>query len=141
MSDGGLRQIFQKHLPKIHWQSIETLIGRGTPDMNGCLSGQEFWIENKLTSGWAVNFEIGQVAWHERRLRAGGRTFVAVRRLANSGPRKGAACDELWLYRGQCIRQLEAEGLKETRLLATGLWVGGPARWHWDTIGNILLHH
>lgn len=141
MSDGGLRQIFQKHLPKIHWQSIETLIGRGTPDMNGCLSGQEFWIENKLTSGWAVNFEIGQVAWHERRLRAGGRTFVAVRRLANSGPRKGAACDELWLFYGYDIRQLEAEGLKDLRFKTAGWFEGGPAKWYWDTIQGILLHH
>lgn len=141
MSDGGLRQIFQKHLPKIHWQSIETLIGRGTPDMNGCLSGQEFWIENKLTSGWAVNFEIGQVAWHERRLRAGGRTFVAVRRQANSGPRKGAACDELWLFYGYDIRQLEAEGLKDLRFKTAGWFEGGPAKWYWDTIQGILLHH
>jgi len=72
MSDGNLRQIFQQYIPEAHWQSIETLIGRGTPDMNGCLNGTEFWIENKLTSGWAVTFETGQVAWAERRVRAGG---------------------------------------------------------------------
>lgn len=141
MSDANLGSIFQNHMPTVHWQRIETMVGRGTPDLNGCLYGQEFWIENKTTSGWAVTFEMGQVAWHERRLRAGGRTFVAVRRIANAGPRRGAACDELWLYRGQAARQLEAGGLKETRHLATGLWVGGPARWHWDTIGSILLNH
>src|SRR4051812_6825832 len=136
-TDGGLRQIFQKHLPKVHWQSIETLIGRGTPDMNGCIDGHEFWIENKSTRGWAVIFEIGQVAWHERRLRAGGRTFVAVRRLATAGPRRGAAVDELWLFPGKDARELEAFGLKGAATVLN-YSTGGPAKWDWESIGKIL---
>lgn len=137
MSDGNLGQLFQKHLPEVHWQRIETLVGRGTPDLNGCLWGREFWIENKLTSGWTVNFEIGQTAWAERRARAGGRTFVAVRRIATAGPRRGAACDEMWLFRGQEARQLEAEGLKGQQPII-GCWSGGPAKWDWDKIRKVL---
>lgn len=131
-ADGGLSDIYLKHLPQFHWQSTWSL-GGGAPDINGCLDGQELWIENKSTSGWAVKFEFGQVAWHERRLRAGGRTFVAVRRLASAGPRRG---DELWLFRGDQARQLEEKGLKETRPI---FWEqGGPARWHWDEVGRIF---
>lgn len=139
-TDGNLGSIFQKHLPKVHWQRIETLIGRGTPDLNGCLDGKEFWIENKSTSGWAVKFEDGQVAWHERRCRAGGRTFVAVRRQANVGPRRGDACDELWLFRGQEARRVCAEGLKGKQSIPVcGIWHGGPAKWDWDWIRKVLL--
>lgn len=138
MSDANLGSIFQKHIPKAHWQRIETLVGRGTPDMNGCLWGKEFWVENKTTSGWAVTFETGQVAWHEQRIRAGGRTFVAVRRIASAGPRRGAACDELWLFRGQEARTVEADGLKGARPLAVGWWDGGPAKWSWSEIRGIL---
>lgn len=137
MIDGGINQLFQKRLPEVHWQRIETLVGRGTPDLNGCLWGREFWIEGKSTSGWAVIFEPGQTAWHERRIRAGGRTFVAVRRIATAGPRRGAACDELWLFRGQEARQLEAEGLKGDQSVI-GIWDRGPARWDWDHIRKVL---
>lgn len=139
MSDGNLRQIFRKHLPSVHWQSIETIIGRGTPDINGCLNGKEFWIENKSTSGWAVKFEEGQVAWHEQRLRAGGRVFLAVRRAAIAGPRRGAAVDELWLFSGSHSRSISLCGLKGARPLAAAWQDGGPARWDWEVIKKELM--
>lgn len=140
MSDGNLRALFQKHLPDVHWQSIETLIGRGTPDMNGCFDGQEFWIENKSTSGWKVIFETGQVAWHERRARAGGRTFVAVRRQASAGPRRGAATDELWLFDGKQSREISSFGLKDASVPFLRL-PGGPAKWDWQAVRRVLIHH
>lgn len=137
MSDGGLRQLFQKNITQAHWQGIETWsTGQGVPDMNGCLNGADFWIENKLTNGWAVHFEFGQVAWIERRVRAGGRAFVAVRRQAAAGPRRGAATDELWLYAGSKARLLSEKGLKNCRPL--GLWAGGPAAWRWDQVVALL---
>ena len=135
--DGGLSQIYLKKLPEVHWHSTWSL-GGGAPDMNGCLWGREFWIENKSTSGWAVVFETGQIAWAERRLRAGGRTFVAVRRQASAGPRRGAACDELWLFKGQEARSVEADGLKGSRPLTAGWWEGGPAQWDWNAIRKVL---
>lgn len=141
MSDGNLRTIFRTRLPEVHWQGIETWsTGQGVPDMNGCIDGQEFWIENKLTTGWAVTFEPGQVAWHERRVRAGGRVLLAVRRQSKGGPRLGAATDELWLFRGQESRAVSVDGLKGGQPVL-GIWPGGPARWNWDTIRKILIHH
>jgi len=138
VSDGNLRQIFQKHLPEVHWQPVETWsTGQGVPDVNGCFRGREFWIENKLTSGWSINFETGQVAWAERRLRAGGRVFLAVRRQAAAGPRRGEATDELWLFNGAQTRQVAEAGLKGTRPILLGS--GGPARWGWIAILAILL--
>lgn len=139
MSDGNLRSLFQKHLPDIHWQPIETWsTGQGVPDVNGCCGGREFWIENKATGGWTIHFEPGQVAWAERRVRAGGRTFVAVRRQANAGPRRGQAVDELWLFNGESARALALNGLKAgpRPLVQTS---GGPARWDWPKIRQLLL--
>lgn len=141
MSDGNLRTIFRTRMPDVHWQGIETWsTGQGIPDMNGCVGGKEFWIENKQTSGWTITFEPGQVAWHERRIRAGGATFVAVRRQSPAGPRKGAAVDTLWLFKGSNIRRLAEEGLKENTF-ASLISSGGPARWDWDGVRRILTSH
>lgn len=137
MTDGNLRSLFQKHLPEIHWQSVETWsTGQGVPDCNGCYKGNEFWIENKLTSGYVINFEIGQVAWHERRNRAGGQTFIAVRKQTTAGPIRGEARDELWLFDGSQIRALMLNGLKSTKPIM--FWEDGPANWHWVGIRKIL---
>lgn len=134
MSDGNLRQIFKDHLPEAHWQPIETMIGRGIPDVEYCFpGGLSGWIENKKTTGWAVEISSGQIAWLERRARAGGRCFVAVRR---QGSARGQARDELWLFRGADARNLLLGGLKETQPL--GLYTGGPAKWSWPLIKGFL---
>jgi hypothetical protein len=140
VSDGNLRQLFQKHLPSVHWQGIETWsTGQGVPDMNGCWNGHEFWIENKKTEGWAVNFEMGQVAWIERRIRVGGRVFLAVRRMVPAGPRRGKAKDELWLFHGAMARAVADFGLADVEPIDK--FEGGPAKWCWTTIAMILSHH
>ena len=138
MSDGNLRQLFQKYLPEFHWQGVETFsTGQGVPDMNGCVYGIELWVENKLTSGWKVNFEMGQVAWAERRVRAGGRVFLAVRRKAPAGPKRGDAVDELWLFHGSQMRAVAEQGLKDQQ--PRRLETGGPARWNWPAIKDHLI--
>lgn len=136
-TDGGLRRLFQRHLPDADWQSIETPVSRGVPDINGCLYGQEFWIEFKLTSGWAVGLRPEQVAWLVRRARAGGRVFVAVRRRCLTGARRKAA-DELWLLPGAAAREILDRGLRETNLVL-GTWAGGPVRWDWDGVRAVLM--
>lgn len=35
-------------MTKGHWQRIENLVDVGTPDVNGCLNGEEIWIELKI---------------------------------------------------------------------------------------------
>lgn len=140
MSDGNLRHIFQKYLPQVHWQGVETWsTGQGVPDMNGCIGGVEFWIENKVTSGWKVNFEVGQVAWAERRIRAGGRVFLAVRRKVPAGPIRGSATDELWLFHGSLMRRISCDGLKAEEKEPLIKHDGGPAAWDWVTIRRILM--
>jgi hypothetical protein len=69
-TDGGLRQLYQKHLPTFHWQGVETWsTGQGVPDCNFCAEGSEGWIENKVTHTNAIKFQTEQIGWIERRRR------------------------------------------------------------------------
>ncbi len=142
--DGELRPIFERHLKEFDWQSVETWsTGRGVPDLNFCHQSTEGWVELKSTNAWAVKMEPGQVAWTERRARAGGRVFLAVRRLSLPGPRKGAKVDELWLLHHSAARLLATPG-KNLRDLAPGdqilgLWGQGPSNWDWDRVEEILI--
>jgi hypothetical protein len=128
VSDGQLRQIFRKHLPEAHWQAIETWsTGQGVPDVEYCFPGGACgWIENKATQGWKVDVRPHQVAWIERRIRSGGRVFVAIRR-------KG---DELWLFPGDEVRRISEEGIKALQPIL--LCCSGPAHWNWGKVREIL---
>lgn len=123
--DGGLRELFRQHLPDIHWVSIESpLTGAGIPDVNGCL-GREFWIEFKQCSANAVRIDKFQVAWNERRHRAGGLTFLAVRQK-----------ERLYLFRGQDIRAIFLYGLRGADpLLVTS---DGVSTWDWPAVKRLL---
>jgi hypothetical protein len=132
-SDGGLRAI----LKPWHWTPIETaMTGAGVPDANCCWQGHEFWVEYKFTAGWAVTLRPEQVGWLLRRSRAGGNSFIAVRRTCAVGRGREAA-DELWLFRGSQARDLADGSLRSVAPL--GYWVGpGPARWPWAEVGAKL---
>ncbi len=138
--DGDLRKIFPRHLPHFHWQSVETWsTGQGVPDANFCSVGIEGWIEFKSTNAWAVTVRPGQVAWIERRARAGGRVFLAVRRQSMA---RGAKIDELWLLDHRAAREL---AMPKSRLSYNGnyrvfgVFEKNPASWNWDEIEKILL--
>lgn len=132
--DGGLRPLFRKNL-KYHWQSIETgSTGLGVPDSNVCVNGIETWVEFKQTKGWTAGLRPEQVGWIFKRTSAGGRVLIAIRRQTTAGPRKGSACDELWIYFGKDVRQLHAEGLRGGAVPMVKS-SGGPANWDWDEIG------
>jgi hypothetical protein len=128
--DGRLRQLFKQHLPEIDWQAIDVTGGRGVPDSNGCYDGKEFWIEHKLTHGRKAGMRSEQVAWIERRLRHGGKVFIAVRRV-------NTTVDDLHLLFGSVARALAAGEWPYPAPL--GHWGGGPARWDWQKIKQILL--
>lgn len=129
MTDGNLRPIFRAHLPKVHWQAVETAFtGRGVPDVNGCYRGVEFWVENKLAYGQRVKVDGFQVAWHERRQRAGGRTFFAVRQTTRT-------TDALHIFGGWSARALLLDGLSTPSLAS---YVGGPSAWEWEGVLVIL---
>lgn len=137
MIDGGLRILFRKNLPHFDWVTIETGgTGRGVPDSNACYNKIEFWIEYKQTDGWDVPLRPEQIGWLMRRSRAGGRTFIAVRRWPEAGKRRIAA-DDLYLFRGADAILAKQQGLRlPTRL---GIWSEGPSAWNWREIGQLLI--
>lgn len=141
MIDGGLRNLFHKHLKKygVHFQAIETGgTTRGVPDSNGCYNGVEFWVEFKKTSTYRVNLEAEQVAWHLQRSRAKGRVYVAVRRKRSKSKRI-IACDELWLFLGRDSARLQEGGLNVTSIQPLAIFTGGPVGWPWPRILEILI--
>lgn len=116
--------MFYKHMPYVHWQSIETGgTGRGIPDLNGCYRGAEVWVELKVMVGRKVIIHPEQIAWIERRTRAEGRAFVAIRT-----PR-----DELILVPGRDAR-LILESVPRTLLWPKGYW-------NWNMISQTLFGH
>jgi hypothetical protein len=125
-SDGGLRQLLRKHLPQVHWVTVESRATEsGIPDVEYCFEGKSGWIECKVTRGWSVSIRPAQVAWILRRTRAGGRVFILVRQ-------RGAERDDLWMVRGEYVRLLRDGGL--AALPAAGVacrGCGGAGRWPW----------
>jgi hypothetical protein len=122
-------------------QAIESWsTGQGVPDMNLCLEGSEVWIENKQTSAWALAHPLTpeQVGWIERRARAGGRVFIAVRRQCAAGIRRGPAVDELYIFRPDCARALAATNSIKDIPPSLGPFGGGPSRWDWVAIKTLF---
>jgi len=139
MIDGGLSQHIQRYLPHWDWQRVESsAIASGVPDLNGCYNGVEVWVELKQTGAWALDIRPAQIAWAEKRVRHGGRVFMAVRRHCFAGPRREAV-DELHLFSGHQVRDLSAVGLERAHKL--GIWEGRPADWNWTEINTILLKY
>lgn len=139
-TDGGLRPLFKKHLPPgSDLQPVETWsTGQGVPDLNYCIAGAEGWVELKGTATNKVIITPQQVAWAERRLRAGGRVFLTVRKQHAGGPRRGAVVDELWLFPGNLTRAVAQHGLNHERAPPLYRGAGGPGSWDWQAIAQFL---
>lgn len=140
--DGGLKQILPQMLVRhIDWQRIESsLTGGGIPDLNAKpRDAPEFWVEAKQTPEWAVTLRPDQVGWTLRRIRHGGRVFIAVRRRCTAGKRRVAA-DELWLIRGSFAKEAKVGGLRGLPPAAlVGRWAGGTSGWDWAEVRSLLL--
>lgn len=141
MVDGGLRKLFRQKIRPAHWVSIESGdTGSGIPDAHVTLCHTSQWIEYKQTKGWAVTLRPFQIAFHLNEAHHGGRSFIAVRRQTEAGPRRGEAVDELWLLRGSCAdraREGGLRGLSQGDLLGT--WHGGPRNWDWEAVRRALV--
>jgi hypothetical protein len=138
MIDGGLWGVLREHWPHVDKQRVETGgTGLGIPDVNACLAGVEVWLELKGTEAWAVAIRPEQVAWAERRTRAGGRVLLLTRRRCAAGPRR-VACDELWIHRATDIRHVSALGLRggPPPLHRSD---GGPSNWLWPVIEEVVF--
>lgn len=102
MTEQKLWTMLRGLLPSVHWQRIETMTGAGVPDVNGCYTGREFWIELKIITGikklsFQSEFRPTQYAWMVNRIKAGGRCFVLG--MVESG-------DEIWVWSGQGLEGL-----------------------------------
>lgn len=134
MPDAGLRKIFKTQLSNASWTPIETGgTMAGVPDaeyifpINVC-----GWVEFKATKSNRIKRSKSvpfQIAWHERRHRFGGRTFVAVRQMTGR-------VDTLFIFPGHRMRDLVEVGIDGIQHL--GGWVGGPTRWNWKEIEMVL---
>lgn len=65
-------------------QRIENSIAKGTPDVEGCIDGETFWCELKVAyvlkaDKIRIKITVDQVRRAQRRVRAGGRSWVLVR--------------------------------------------------------------
>lgn len=61
-------------------ERIENALTRGTPDVNGCFEGHEYWLELKvLDNKERCNLRPEQYLWHRKRQENGGRVFVLAR--------------------------------------------------------------
>lgn len=112
-----LRDNFKKLEPRIHLQRLESSVGNGVPDVNGCLAGRDFWLELKLVTGNQVKLTPLQAAWLKTRAEAGGRSFVLAR--------KG---DTFRLWHGE-----DAPAVRETGWSYPPLWeLAKP--WDWRSL-------
>tara|TARA_R110000787_G_scaffold142510_1_gene256116 strand:+ start:1782 stop:2195 length:414 start_codon:yes stop_codon:yes gene_type:complete len=120
--------LLKSHLPTdCHHQRIETgSTGRGIPDVNLCWQEREVWVELKVVQGRRVAVSPEQCAWHYRRHRAGGVTFIMARDKAD-GVRKGKY-DRIYLWHGRSATDLLDRGLDVEPLY---VW---EASFDWDGI-------
>ena len=138
--DGDINKLLKKYIPAAMWTRIECgSIAPGTPDLHGILSGVSVWIETKRTLSWKVhNFAPAQIAFIESYARHGGRVFVAVRQLTASVSKPR---DSLWLLSWRAPRFLIQGGSlmalppEDVHVLSAG----GPAKWDWRDVENILF--
>lgn len=80
-----LAEARKTHREKLHMTRIENSVSSGMPDVEGCYSSTQFWIELKCEArpkreGTKIKprFRPGQVPWIERRVKAGGQAFVLL---------------------------------------------------------------
>jgi len=99
--------------------------------VNICYRGHDIWIELKIVSGRKVDLRPEQVAWHHRRTRAGGVSWIMARDKAD-GVRKGKY-DRIYLWPGSAGAAVKMEGIAAKG----GTCYESP--FEWDTIMSELF--
>ena len=125
--------LMRSHIPaRADVQRIETgSTGRGIPDVNVCLEGNERWWELKIVKGRKVDLTPEQISWHFRRTRAGGVTWIVARDKVD-GVRKGKY-DKIYAWLGG-----EAIDVKRSGILHPTPYIWG-APFKWVEIMDVLL--
>lgn len=91
MSENNAQAFLRRALvigPNDRLERVENILVPGMPDVNGCINGKEFWIENKEPSepkrgntplfGSNHRFSQDQLNWFLKQRNAGGRAYAFV---------------------------------------------------------------
>jgi len=91
---------------KLHVQRVENVVGKATPDIEGCYDGGPFHLETKLLhqprkriAGGEIRFEQGQREWGQKRWLAGGRAYALI-----------GCVERVWLIPGLFLPSLPLRG-------------------------------
>lgn len=131
-TEAELYQIMRRHMPEVCMQRIETSMAEGVPDISCCCDMVDWWMELKVTVGWAVRMRASQVGWITRRARAGGRVRIVVRQHMATGG------DSLWVIPGSQVRALADRGLRAMDMLIQ-TDDRGPHSWDWTAVRLALV--
>jgi len=74
--ESKLWQRIKKHITKPHFIRIESNTINGIPDINGCWSGKEFWMELKSDKVSYPKLSKWQIAWINKRILNGGIVLI-----------------------------------------------------------------
>jgi hypothetical protein len=77
-----LWQRIKKHITKPHLIRVESNTINGIPDINGCWSSKEFWIELKSDMVGYPKLSKWQIAWINKRIKHGGIVFICNETLS-----------------------------------------------------------
>lgn len=109
-SEGILWDWFKRHpdysTPNLHAQRVENVVGKATPDIEGCYRSGAFHLETKMLhqprkriAGGEIRFEQGQREWGQKRWLAGGRAYALI-----------GCTSRVWLIPGLFLPSLPLRG-------------------------------
>jgi hypothetical protein len=76
MKESDFWTLIHRAWPQVHAVRIENAATFGTPDVNCCYRGNEFWLELKVEQGGKVIIRPTQLAWLAKRVTVGGAVFI-----------------------------------------------------------------
>ena len=74
--ESKLWQRIKKHITKPHLIRVESNTINGIPDINGCWSGKEFWMELKSDRVGYPKLSKWQISWINKRIKHGGIVII-----------------------------------------------------------------
>ncbi len=80
--ESKLWQRIKKHITKPHLIRVESNTVNGIPDINGCWSGKEFWMELKSDKVGYPKLSKWQISWINKRIKHGGIVIICNETLS-----------------------------------------------------------
>ena len=80
--ESKLWQRIKKNITKPHLIRVESNTINGIPDINGCWSGKEFWLELKSDKVGYPKLSKWQIAWINKRIKHGGIVIICNETLS-----------------------------------------------------------